>query len=79
MGNRKHIPIQIKEKIVAMSRLRKTDIARNLQCSRYTVHRVLRLAAATGSVVNVPIFNGERRILNPIDLAVRDISSTFSV
>jgi len=70
MGNRKHIPVQVKEKIVAMSHLHKTDIARNLQCSRNTVHNVLRLAARTGSVVRTPLLNGEHRLLNPIDLAV---------
>ena len=70
MGNRRHIPIQVKEKIVTMSHLRRAAIARNLQCSRSTVHSVLRLAATTGSVVRTPIFNGERRILSAIDLAV---------
>ena len=71
MGNRKHIPIQVKQKIVTMSRLPKTTIARNLQCSRRTVHRVLELVARTGAVVKTPVFNGERRLLDAIDLVVR--------
>lgn len=74
MGTRKHIPVQVKERIVGMSRLPRTIIARNLECSRQTVHRVLQLAAKTGTVVKTPIFNGERRLLNAMDLVVRRTS-----
>ena len=58
-----------------MSRLPKTTIARNLECSRKTVHRVLRLATTTGSIVKTPIFNGERRLLAPqAHIRVRRVS-----
>ena len=51
MGNCRHIPIQVKEKVVTMSYSWRTVITHNLQCSHNTARSGFRLAAMTGSVV----------------------------
>lgn len=72
-GNRRHIPIPIKELMVTLQvrkGLKKKQIADLLDVNVRTVRRVTKLEATTGSVVREPISKGPRRVLNGIDCAV---------
>ena len=75
-GNRRHIPIAIKELMITLQtkkRLKKRQVADLLDVNPRTVRRVTKLEAETGSVVREPILKGPRRLLNGIDCAVRHI------
>ena len=73
-GNRRHIPIAIKELMIILqtrNRMKKARIADLLDVDPRTVRRVTKLEAETGSVVREPIVKGPHWMLNGIDCAVR--------
>lgn len=73
LGNRRHIPIAIKELIITLQtrkRMKKTHVADLLDVDTRTVRRVTKLEAETGSVVWEPVTRGPRWMLNGIDCAV---------
>jgi len=73
LGNRRHIPIAIKELMVTLQTtkgLKKKEVAELLDVNVRTVRRVTKLEAETGSVVREPLVKGPRRLLNGIDCAV---------
>ena len=70
-GNYRHIPITIKQQIVALSPDHSTSaIASALHVAPRTVRRVVRLATLTGDVVTKRHTTGRPRILSSLDLAV---------
>ena len=78
LGNRRHIPVAIKELMVTLQTtkgLKKKEVADLLDVNIRTVRRVTKLEAESGSVVRVPLVKGPRRLLNGIDCAVRSIYS----
>ena len=80
LGNRRHIPIAIKELMVTLQArkgMKKKQVAELLDVSTRTVRRVTKLEAETRSVVREAFAKGPRRLLNGIDCAVRHPSSVF--
>ena len=78
LGNRRHIPIAIKELMITLQTskgLKKKQVANLLDVDARTVRRVTKLEAETGSVVREPVSKGPRRLLNGIDCAVCHVSS----
>ena len=74
LGNRRHIPIAIKELMITLQtrkRMKKAQVADLLDVDPRTVRRVTKLEAETGSVVRKPVVKGPRWMLNGIDCAVR--------
>ena len=73
-GNRRHIPIAIKELIVTLQTkkgLKKREVAELLDVNARTVRCITKLEAETGLVVREPLVKGPHRLLNGIDCAVR--------
>jgi len=71
-GNRRHIPVAIKEAMITLHTtkgLKKKEVADLLDVDVRTVRRVTRLEAETGSVVRESFLKGCRRLLNGIDCA----------
>lgn len=76
MGNRRFIPLAIKEKMVSLISKGYTnrEIAKLLDVNARTVRRVQRLAFLTGSVVRKPLHSGGPRSLNGLHVAVITVS-----
>jgi len=71
LGNRRHISVDVKWQLLAMSAsMTPLEIEKATGIRKRTVNRVLEMFRMTGCVVKKPLQTGRPRILNGLDVSV---------